>query len=163
MLPDYPKLVVIVAPHTSNWDFPLGVAVLFALGIRLTFLAKRSLFVPPLGTIMRWLGGIPVTRVVREATVAGEVDAFRKHERWVLAVAPEGTRKYVGKWRSGFYHVAVGAGAVIVPVAFDYSTRTICIMRPFHPTGDTDADITDLRKLFRAEWALKPRNFQDVS
>lgn len=161
-LPDFPKLVIIVAPHTSNWDFPLGVAVLFALGLRLSFLAKRSLFRPPIGTVMRWLGGIPVTRVVHEATVAGEIDAFKRNDRWVLAIAPEGTRKYIEKWRSGFYHVAVGAGAHIVPVAFDYSTRTICIMPTFQPTGNSDADIIQLRNLYRATWALKPENFQEM-
>lgn len=158
-LPDFPKMVVMVAPHTSNWDFPLGVVALFALGVQLTFLAKYSLFRPPLGAVMRWLGGIPVKRVVREDTVAIEVEAFNRNDSWVLALAPEGTRKYVEKWRTGFYNIAVGAGAPIIPVGFDYSTRTIRIMRPFIPSGDMDAEVDELRKLYKKEWALKPENF----
>lgn len=161
MMPNYPKIVVIVAPHTSNWDFPLGVIALFALDLRLTFLGKDTLFRPPLGGFMRWLGGIPVKRVVREDTVAAKVDAFRSADSLVLAIAPEGTRKYVDKWRTGFYHVAVGAGAVIVPVGFDYSTRTIRIMQPVLPSGEV-AEVEELRGLFRKEWALKPDNFHEL-
>lgn len=161
-LPNFPKMVVIVAPHTSNWDFPLGVVGLFALGVRLTFLAKHSLFRPPIGRVMRWLGGVPVKRVVREDTVAIEVEAFNTNDRWVLALAPEGTRKFVDKWRTGFYNIAMGAGAPIIPVGFDYSTKTICIMRPFLPSGDMDREVVDLRKLYRKHWALKPENFDEL-
>jgi 1-acyl-sn-glycerol-3-phosphate acyltransferase len=161
-LPDYPKMVVIVAPHTSNWDFPLGVAGLFALGVKLTFLAKHSLFKPPLGYVMRWLGGVPVKRVVREDTVAIEIGEFRRNDRWVLALAPEGTRKYVEHWRSGFYHVAMGAPAPIIPVGFDYSTKTIRIMPAFVPTGDYESDLQLLKGLYNKKWALKPENFRDL-
>lgn len=161
-LPNFPKMVVIVAPHTSNWDFPLGVVGLFALGVRLTFLAKHSLFRPPTGAVMRWLGGVPVKRVVREDTVAIEVEAFNSNDRWVLALAPEGTRKFVDKWRTGFYNIAIGAGAPIIPVAFDYSTKTICIMQPFMPSGDMEREVDELRKRYRKHWALKPENFDEV-
>lgn len=161
-LPNFPKMVVVVAPHTSNWDFPLGVAALFALDLKLTFLAKHSLFRPPLGGVMRWLGGIPVKRVVREDTVSIEVDAFRRNDRWVLALAPEGTRKFVDKWRTGFYNIAMGAQAQIVPVGFDYSTKTIRILEPVTPTGDAEREVAELRKLYRREWALKPEHFHEV-
>lgn len=161
-LPNFPKMVVIVAPHTSNWDFPLGVIGLFALGVRLTFLAKHSLFRPPLGAVMRWLGGVPVKRVVREDTVAIEVGEFRRNDRWILALAPEGTRKFVDKWRTGFYNIAIGAEAPIIPVAFDYSTKTICIMRPYMPRGEMDSEVVELRRLYRKHWALKPDNFHEV-
>ncbi len=162
VLPNYPKMVVIVAPHTSNWDFPLGVTGLFALGVKLTFLAKHSLFNPPLGTVMRWLGGVPVKRVVREDTVAIEIGEFQRNDRWVLALAPEGTRKFVESWRSGFYHVAIGAPAPIIPVGFDYSTKTIWIMEAFHPTGSFAADVRLLRGLYPKSWALKPDNFYEL-
>lgn len=163
IFPNFPKMVVIVVPHTSNWDFPLGVTGLFALGVKLTFLAKHSLFRPPLGSVMRWLGGIPVKRVVREDIVAIEIDAFNNNDKWVLAIAPEGTRKFVDHWRTGFYHVAIGAGAPIIPVAFDYSTKTICIMPIFRPTGDVEGDILQLRRIYRKEWALKPENFDEIA
>ena len=155
-------MVVIVAPHTSNWDFPLGVVALFALGLKLTFLAKHSLFKPPLGAVMRWLGGIPVKRVVREDTVAIEVDAFKRNDRWVLALAPEGTRKFVDKWRTGFYNIALGAQAPIIPVGFDYSTKTIRILEPITPTGQMEREVAELRRLYRKEWGLKPENFHEL-
>ena len=161
-LPNYPKMVLIVAPHTSNWDFPLGVVALFALGLKLTFLAKHSLFKPPLGAVMRWLGGIPVKRVVREDTVAIEVDAFNRNDRWVLALAPEGTRKFVDQWRTGFYNIALGAQAPIIPVGFDYGTKTIRILEPVVATGEMEREVEQLRRLYKKEWALKPQHFHEI-
>jgi 1-acyl-sn-glycerol-3-phosphate acyltransferase len=161
--PEKQRFVLIVAPHTSNWDFVLGTFAIFALGIRLSFLGKDSLFRPPLGSFMRWLGGIPVKRVVKEDRVAEEVAAFKAHERVILALAPEGTRKRVERWRTGFYHVAVGAGVPIVPVGFDYESHTIRIMKAFDPTGEADPDIEVLRGKFRAAWARRPGNFADTT
>lgn len=163
VLPNFPKMVIVVAPHTSNWDFPLGVVALFALDLKLAFLAKHSLFRPPLGAVMRWLGGIPVKRVVREDTVSVEVDAFRRNERWVLAIAPEGTRKFVDKWRTGFYNIALGAQAPIIPVGFDYSTKTIRIFEPVVASGSMETQVEQLRKLFRRDWALRPENFHEIA
>jgi 1-acyl-sn-glycerol-3-phosphate acyltransferase len=161
-LPNFPKMVVIVAPHTSNWDFPLGLVGLFALGVRLTFLAKHTLFRPPFGAVMRWLGGVPVKRVVREDTVAFEIGEFRRNDQWILALAPEGTRKFVDKWKTGFYNIAIGAGAPIIPVAFDYSTKTIYIMKTFVPAGDMEREVQELRKLYKKSWALSPEKFDEV-
>ena len=130
-LPNEPKFVIIVAPHTSNWDFPVGLAALFALGFRISFLGKHSIFKWPLGLFMRWLGGIPVERSVSRDRVAESVAAFNSTDKLILVIAPEGTRKLVPRWKTGFYHVAHGARVPIVPIVFDFGRKTIGIRPPF--------------------------------
>lgn len=158
-VPDEPKFVIIVAPHTSNWDFIVGVGALFAIGFRISFLGKHTLFKWPLGIFMRWLGGIPVERSVSRDRVGENVAAFNSADQMILAVAPEGTRKLVTEWKSGFYHVAHGARVPIVPVAFDYGRKTIDLLSPFWTTGDTDGDIQNLRSLYKRVVPKNPENF----
>ncbi len=148
-IPNLPKIVAIVAPHTSNWDFIVGVAALFTLGVQVTFLGKDSLFRPPFGGIFRWLGGVPVDRSSHHDVVEQTVEEFNRREHMIIALAPEGTRKKVERWHTGFYYIAVGAGAAILPVAFDWRTRTIRFGEPVMPTGDFDAD-TDVIGAFYA-------------
>lgn len=159
-MPNQPKFVVIVAPHTSNWDFFLGVAAIFALGFRLSFLGKHTLFAGPLRFPMRWLGGIPVDRTVSRDRVSETIAAFNASEKLILAVAPEGTRKRVAKWKSGFYHVAHGAGVPIVPVAFDYGSKTVRIGAPVVPTGNETEDMARLRGFYRNVVGKRPDQFQ---
>ena len=158
-MPNEPKFVIIVAPHTSNWDFPLGVAALFSLGVRLSFLGKHTIFKWPLGPFMRWLGGIPVERSVSRDRVSETIAAFNAADRMVLAIAPEGTRKRVEKWKTGFYHVAHGAGVPIVPVVFDFRTKTIRLEPPFRTTGDPSLDIPRIKEIFRGATGKNPENF----
>jgi 1-acyl-sn-glycerol-3-phosphate acyltransferase len=158
-MPDEPKFVIIVAPHTSNWDFPVGLWVLFALGFRGSFLAKHSLFKWPISGFMKWLGGIPVERAVHKMRVRGISDEFRKKEKMILIIAPEGTRKYVAEWKSGFYYIADGAKVPIVPVAFDYGVKSVRIGAPFMTTGNRQADIVELKKFYRGVKAKIPANF----
>jgi 1-acyl-sn-glycerol-3-phosphate acyltransferase len=158
-VPDEPKFVIIVAPHTSNWDFVLGVAALFALSFRVSFLGKHTLFKWPLGIFMRWLGGIPVERSVSRDRVTETVGAFKANEKLILAVAPEGTRKLVKEWKTGFYHVAVGAGVPIIPVVFDYGQKVVRINPPFHPTGNRDADMKAIKEYYRGAVGRHPENF----
>ena len=159
-VPDEPKFVIIVAPHTSNWDFIVGVAALFAIGFNISFLGKHTLFKWPLGIFMRWLGGIPVERTERRDRVAESVAAFNANEQLILAIAPEGTRKLVPKWKTGFYHVADGAGVPIVPVAFDYGSKTVRLGAPFRTTGNIEVDMPELKKFFVGVVARHPENFQ---
>jgi 1-acyl-sn-glycerol-3-phosphate acyltransferase len=159
-MPNEPKFVVIVVPHTSNWDFTLGTAALFALGFRVSFLGKHTLFKWPLGVFMRWLGGIPVERSVSRDRVTETVGAFKASDQLILAVAPEGTRKLVTQWKTGFYHVALGANVPIVPVAFDYGRKTVRIGPAFRPTGDMEADFAELKSFYRDVVARRPENFQ---
>lgn len=158
--PDERKFVIIVAPHTSNWDFIVGVGALFSIGFRISFLGKHTLFKGPLGIFMRWLGGIPVERSVKRDRVAEAVGEFNSADKLILAVAPEGTRKLVKEWKTGFYHVAHGAHVPIVPVAFDYGTKTIRLDPPFWTTGDVDADIGLIKESYRNVAPKNPENFQ---
>ena len=124
-MPDLPKFVVIVAPHTSNWDFPVGLAGKWALGLDCHFWGKDTLFRPPLGWFMRANGGIPVDRRNKHNVVQDTVTAMRAAERFVLVLSPEGTRKKVEAWRSGFWHVAHGAGVPVCCVALDWGRKVI--------------------------------------
>lgn len=147
-IPDLPKMVLIVAPHSSNWDFIVGVAAKVAMRLRVKFLGKDALFRFPLGILMRYLGGIPVDRSAANEVVSSVVAQFDRRQRMLLAIAPEGTRRPVARWRTGFYHIARGAGVPILPVAFDWGSKTIRIGELFSPTGDLDADLTLLRQRF---------------
>ncbi len=158
-MPDLPKFVLIVAPHTSNWDFFVGVGALFSLGLRVSYLGKESIFRGPTGRIMRWLGGIPVDRSVSRDSVTEMVDTFHGRDRLVFVFTPEGTRKRVEEWKTGFYHVAFGAKLPIVPVAFDYGRKAVIIGPPFYPTGDADRDIAKLRRSYSGVTARRPENF----
>lgn len=158
-LPNLRKFVIIVAPHTSNWDFPVGVMAMFALGIRGTFLGKDTLFKPPFGFIFRWLGGVPVDRASKNNVVDQTIEYFEKRDQMILALSPEGTRKRIEKWRTGFYWVAVGAKVPIVPVAFDFPRKRYVIYEPQMMTGDPERDIPHLRSFFKATQAYRPDQY----
>jgi 1-acyl-sn-glycerol-3-phosphate acyltransferase len=150
VIPDVPKLVLIVAPHTSNWDFVIGIAGKLALQLRVMWLGKDSLFKGPLAGVMRALGGVPVDRATSHDVVRQVIDEFARRERMILGLAPEGTRKPVARWRTGFYHIAHGAGVPIVPIALNWGERAIQIGQAFETTGNLDADIDELRRRFSA-------------
>lgn len=147
-MPNLARFVIIVAPHTSNWDFPVGASAKLALRLDVTFLGKDSLFRFPLGMVMRALGGLPVDRSTSHDLVTGIVGEFQNRERLVLVIAPEGTRRKVERWKTGFYHIALGARVPIVPVGLDWGSRTIRIGAPFTPSGNADHDIARLRQWF---------------
>ncbi len=155
-LPNLRKFVIIVAPHTSNWDFPTGLMAMYALGLRGTFLGKDTLFKPPLGWLMRWLGGVPVDRSSTNNVVDQSVSYFAKRDKMIFVLSPEGTRKRIDRWRSGFYWVAVGAGVPIVPVAFDFARKRFVIHEPQTMTGDLHRDIAHLRTFFKSAMAYRP-------
>ena len=156
-LPNLKQFVIIVAPHTSNWDFPIGVMAMYAIGIRGTFLGKDSLFKGPFGFAFRWLGGIPVDRFSKNNVVDQTIEYFKTREQMILALSPEGTRKRIDKWRTGFYWVAVGAKVPIVPVAFDFPRKRWVINAPQEMTGDPARDIPHLRSFFKASQACRPQ------
>jgi 1-acyl-sn-glycerol-3-phosphate acyltransferase len=158
-VPDAPRVVLIVAPHTSNWDFVVGLFAKLALGLRARFIAKHTLFRGPFGSFLRWLGGIPVDRKAAGGIVESAIEAMRAADRLYLVLTPEGTRAKVPAWRSGFYRIAHGAGVPILPVAFDYRRRRIAFQRPFTPTGDYDNDLPALRSGFEAAMAYRPENY----
>ena len=157
--PDRPKLVAIVAPHTSNWDFLTGLWAKLALRLGARFVGKHTLFKGPMGVFMRWLGGVPVDRRAATGFVDQVARAMRDAERMVVVIAPEGTRKRT-TWKSGFYRIALAAGVPILPVAFDYPRRAVVFAPPFRPTGDYEKDLAAIRAHYRPEMALIPANYE---
>jgi len=159
-LPDLPKFVVIAAPHSSNWDFLVGIGAAFALRLDFNFVGKAELFRGPLGLLMRALGGLPVDRYRPEGFVSQLVGLFAAREKMVLAMAPEGTRKPVARWKSGFHRVALAAGVPIVPAYFDNGRRRVGFGPPCYPSEDAEADIAALREYYarfpRRELVGKP-------
>ena len=155
--PQGSKFVAIVAPHTSNWDFPLGIAVVFALELRVSWLGKHSLFNTPLKGFFRWLGGIPVDRRASHGVVGACVKAFEAAPALLLALAPEGTRKGVSRWKSGFHAIAAGAGVPILPVAFDYRDHVVRLLSLFRPSGNLDLDLPQIQALFSHTHGLRER------
>lgn len=147
-LPDEMKLVAIVAPHTSNWDFVVGIAAVFALELRVRFLGKHTLFNPWLGWLMRWLGGTPVVRDTPQGAVAQAAAFIEREPNVLLGLAPTGTRTRGAPWRSGFYRIALAAGVPILPVGFDFPNRVIRIFPALVPAGDYDADLKRLQDLY---------------
>jgi 1-acyl-sn-glycerol-3-phosphate acyltransferase len=162
VFPADPKYVVIVAPHTSNWDFPLGVAVLFALELRISWLGKHSMFRPPFRQCLRWLGGIPVNRTASHGVVGECVRAFKASPTLMLALAPEGTRKGVSQWKSGFYMIAWRAGVPILPVGFDYREHVVRLMPLFHPSGNLDHDLPLIQAMFSQVHGHRERPVRDA-
>lgn len=148
-LPDVARLVVIAAPHSSWWDGLWGMLMKVALGVDLTFMGKQELFRGPLGWLLRHLGGIPVERHATNGVVEQMVARFHDSPRLWLGLAPEGTRRAVTHWRSGFWHIAHEAGVPILPLYFDYPSKTIGFGPLFHTTGDKDADIAALRAFYQ--------------
>lgn len=158
-VPDVPKLVLIVAPHTSNWDFPVGLMAKLALRLGGTFIGKHTLFRWPLGIFMRWLGGIPVDRKAAAGFASEVARVMRDADRMTVVLAPEGTRKRTLQWKSGFYRIALEAGAPILPVGFDYSRKVVFFAPLFQPTGDYEPDLARLRSYYRPEMAHRPENY----
>jgi 1-acyl-sn-glycerol-3-phosphate acyltransferase len=138
--PDVPKFVAIVAPHTSNWDFPVGLAAKWALGFDAHWWGKDTLFMPPMGWFMRANGGIPVDRKNSSMVVEKTLEEFATHEQFALVLAPEGTRRKVTQWRSGFWYVAKGAGVPICCVAFDWPRKVIRLGPTTMPDEDDPAE-----------------------
>jgi 1-acyl-sn-glycerol-3-phosphate acyltransferase len=158
-IPNIPKFMIIVAPHTSNWDFPVGVAAKFALGIRATFLGKHTLFRWPLGVVMRWLGGVPVFRHAPRNVVEQTVDHLNHAKRVVIVLSPEGTRRKLPAWRTGFHYVARGANLPILPAALDFSTKTVRFYPLYHPTDSVETNLTELGRHFAASMAYHPEQY----
>ena len=149
-------MVAIVAPHTSNWDFIVGILAVFAIGIDVRFLAKHTLFKGPLGWFMRWCGGMPVNREAPQGLVPQAVEAIMRAQAIFLAITPAGTRSSTRPWKSGFYHIAVAARVPIFPVVFDGSAKAIRFLPALEPSGDYAADLTRLQAVYAGVRGIKP-------
>jgi 1-acyl-sn-glycerol-3-phosphate acyltransferase len=160
---EYPKdashYVMIIAPHTSNWDFVVGLMAKWALGLHVRFLAKHTLFRWPLGIVLRWWGGFPVDRRATVGVVESAALAFKSSQQFGLVITPEGTRGKTDAWKSGFYRIAHAAGVPILPVVFDYKKRALVFEPLFWTTGDYEKDLPRLQASFSREMALRPENY----
>ena len=166
-LPDAPKFVIVVAPHTSNWDVPVGLLCAYALGLLFPwpygFMVKAPVFRWPLvGPLVRWLGGIPIDRRAPNNVVDQMADAFQQHERLMLAITPEGTRKKTTYWKSGFYHIALKARVPIVLAYLDYGRKVSGLGPTIWPSGDADADLELIRDFYAGVTAKFPHQFGEV-
>lgn len=149
-LPDIPRLVLIAAPHSSNWDGLWGFAAKLGMGLKLSILGKDSLLrIPVLGALLRWQGVIPVDRSAPHGVVDQAAEAIRGAERMWYAIAPEGTRKWVDRWKPGFWHIASRAGVPVVPAYFDYARKVIGVGPPFVPGADMHADIARIQRWYK--------------
>ena len=147
--PKEKNYVLIAIPHTTNWDFCTTLAMAFRCRVNIHWIGKHTLFKPPIGSFMRWMGGISIDRSKRENAVDKMVDLFKQYDNFVLTIAPEGTRSKVKSWKTGFYHIASGAK---VPVVLGFLNHTIkeggfgpC----FYPTGNLKADLQKIIDMYR--------------
>jgi 1-acyl-sn-glycerol-3-phosphate acyltransferase len=148
--PNLKKYIAAVAPHTSNWDFVIGIMARSLLHLeKAKFLGKDSLFKPPFGWFFRWLGGYPVDRSKKSDMTKQVAGYFHSHDEFILAMAPEGTRKKVEKLRTGFYFIAKKANVPIVPCGFDFEKKKVIIGQPMYPTSNIDQDFALLMDFYR--------------
>jgi 1-acyl-sn-glycerol-3-phosphate acyltransferase len=155
-LPPRDKYVLVGAPHTSNWDFPLGLLGMWACGLRFNWVGKHTLFKGPLGPIMRAIGGIPLDRLGSIGFLKKVIDLFAKRDQFVMAIAPEGTRSLTKQWKEGFYRIALAASVPIALGYIDYPCKRIGIDRMFEPSGDIEADFMILEEYYHDKIGRHP-------
>ncbi len=157
--PDLPRLVVIVAPHTSNWDFYFGLAAKFILGIKAHWLGKHTLFRWPIRRLLIGLGGIPIDRNKQSGVVDHLVTLFQQRKTMILGLAPEGTRRLTSRWKTGFYYTALKANVPILMGYIDYLKKEVGIGPLIHPSGDMQKDFEIIREFYRNVVPKNPDQF----
>lgn len=156
---DIKKAVIIMAPHTSNWDFVIGRLAFFWYKITPRILIKKEAFGPFVGPVLRKLGGIPVDRSHSQNTVKEITERFKKHDTFFLLITPEGTRRRVNNWKRGFYFIATNAGVPILLGYLDYRTKEGGLGMMLQPSGDFDADFRIIEDFYRDKQARHPEKF----
>ena len=142
------KAVLICAPHTSYFDFILSILARRILNVEINFVGKKELFKWPFGWYFKWMGGAPLNRGKAENKVEAIANVINSKKEFRMALAPEGTRKKVESWKTGYYYIAMKAGVPIIPISFDYPKKTLSIGDAFYPTGDLEKDEKELRKFY---------------
>ncbi|MDR7051365.1 1-acyl-sn-glycerol-3-phosphate acyltransferase [Duganella sp. 3397] len=153
-----PRGICVIYPHTSNWDFPIGLLGKWAMDQPFRFLAKDSLFKSPLGPWFRWLGGEPVQRGAPQGTIKAQAERMNAADYYWVGITPEGTRAYRPNWKSGFYHLAREAKVPLVLVFMDYPTKTLSLVDHVYLTGDQEADMATIRAVLEGHQGLHPEN-----
>lgn len=158
-LPDIEKYVMIVAPHTSMWDFFWGKLFFIIHGLKTYFLMKKGMFFFPLGFILKAMGALPVHRGGQSYLVGSILKYFRAKDPFILIITPEGTRKKTEKWKAGFYYIAQKAEVPVVLGYLDYKKRVFCIGPVITPTGDIKKDMKEIRPFYKDVKGKYPENF----
>ena len=158
MNPQILKSVLIIVPHTSWHDFYVGLLARGIIGLEMNYVAKKELFVFPFHYYFKWMGGAPLNRSENKNTVENIASIFNQRKTFRLAISPEGTRKKVTEWKTGFYFIALKAGVPIIPVAFNYLNREVVLYPEFYPTGNSDTDFIELKKYFKGVKGRIPEN-----
>jgi 1-acyl-sn-glycerol-3-phosphate acyltransferase len=149
-VPNVKKLVMLAVPHTSNFDGWNAVMVILSVGIDFKLMGKKELFcIPVIGQFLKWGGIISIDRQKKGSTLQATIERFKTEDQFWLGLAPEGTRSYTEKWKTGFYHIAVGADVPILPIAMDYKTKQIRFLPLFYPTGNIDADLPKIYAYYK--------------
>lgn len=159
VVPEHSRLIVVAGPHTSNWDFVHGMLVILAINLDIHWLGKNSLFRQPFTALMSWLGGIPVNRDNPQGVVEDIADKFRQADSLSVIITPEGTRSRVENIKTGFLRIAEAADCVLLVATLDFQTKTICLGETFKTSGDVDADVKRILRLFAAVSPKHPNNF----
>ncbi|MGK5027189.1 1-acyl-sn-glycerol-3-phosphate acyltransferase [Janthinobacterium sp. RB2R34] len=157
-----PRGIVVVYPHTSNWDFPIGLFAKWALDLPFRWLAKDALFRGPLGKLMRYLGGEPVDRSTTSGTTLRQAQRMLAADWYWLAITPEATRSYRPNWRSGFYHLALAANVPLLLVYIDYPSKVLGMVDHLYLTGDKEADMAAIAAAYAGHQGLHPENASPI-
>lgn len=147
--PSVDKYMLIAAPHTSNWDFPVMVAASLVRRAEVSWVGKDSLFKGMLGPIARWFAGIPIDRSTSNDVVGQIVERYQTEDKMVVIICPEGTRRRVGSWKTGFYHIARLAEVPVVLGFADYPSKTVGFGPAYIPTGDVERDMAEIQAFYR--------------
>lgn len=159
-VPDYPKCIICVAPHTSNWDFVIGKLAYMSVGRKAGFLMKDTWFFFPMGYLFRALGGVPVARKHKGGSLVEQlVKRFKESDQLAIAITPEGTRSRTSNWHTGFLRIAYDANVPIVLGALDFGSKTVLIKETFTPTGNLEADMRNVKNYYKPFVGKKPENF----
>ncbi|UTA47303.1 1-acyl-sn-glycerol-3-phosphate acyltransferase [Simiduia sp. 21SJ11W-1] len=144
-LPNEKKVMVALAPHTSNWDFIVAMPVIMALGIRVSYLMKKEAFIWPFSILFRWWGGIPIDRSASQDVVGQVASWYAEHDAVWVAITPEGTRKKVGQYKTGFVRIAHAAGVPVLTIAWDFPSKALVVDKLWTTTGNHEADAERIR------------------
>ena len=157
IIPKKSKFVVAVAPHTSNWDFVIAISAMLAMNLRIRFMGKKALFIWPFKYILNRWGGIAIDRNAKHGMVEQMVILFDENEQFILAIAPEGTRKKAKQWKRGFLHIAHQAKVPVVPVSLDYATKRLTFLPLVEIDSDIDYELERFKGNFSAARAKNPQ------
>lgn len=158
-LPDEPKQVILAAPHTSNWDGFFAILAMLAVNLKMGLFAKHTMFKPPFGGFLRWVGVLPINRSAPGGVIGQTVEAFKSQKQLLIGIAPEGTRSHVEKWKRGFHLIATGAQVPIVCAYMDYKNKVVGTGLQLMPSADYAADLEKVQAFYRRITPKNPENF----